>query len=319
MKKAALNSYYSVKKTRKQVFLEQMDQLMTWVALVEQIASYYPERRTDQPLFSLSTILRIHFMQQWFMLSDLGMEEAFFAAPLYREFAQLEAFSRLPDESINLRFLHRLAKHKLAEQILATVNELLPKRGLLIKAGTAVDANLIAAPTSNKNKDRARDPEMHSSKKGNQWYFCMNAHIGVDTESGLVHTVHGTSGHVSDIAEANTLLHGQVRVAFGDAGYQGIEKRPDAKADVSWHVAMRPGKRKALNKENEADAMVEKAEKLKARIQAKVEYRFRVVKRQFGFVKVRYCVLKKNTTQLFTLFALSNFWMVRAKLIGAAA
>ena len=147
----------------------------------------------------------------------------------------------------------------------------------------------------------------------------MKAHIGVDAESGLVHTVRGTSGHVSDIAEANTLLNGQERVAFGDAGYQGIEKRPDAKADVTWHVAMRPGKRKALNKENEADAMIDKAEKLKAGIRAKVEHQFRVVKRQFGFVKVRYRGLKKNTAQLFTLFALSNLWMVRAKLIAAGA
>ena len=319
MKQAALNLNLSVKKTRKQVFLKQMHQVVPWAALVELIAPYYPEGRTGRPPFSLSTMLRIHLMQQWFTLSDPGMEEAFFDTPLYREFAQLEAFSRLPDESTILRFRHRLEKHKLAEQVLATVNELLTERGLLLKAGTAVDATLIAAPTSTKNKDRARDPEMHSSKKGSQWYFGMNAHIGVDAESGLVHTVRGTCGHVSDIAEANTLLHGQERVAFGDAGYQGIEKRPDAKAEVTWHVAMRPGKRKALNKENEADAMIDKAEKLKAGIRAKVEHQFRVVKRQFGFVKVRYRGLKKNTAQLFTLFALSNLWMVRSKLIGAGA
>jgi IS5 family transposase len=145
----------------------------------------------------------------------------------------------------------------------------------------------------------------------------MKAHIGVDAESGLVHTVRGTSGHVSDIAEANTLLHGKESVAFGDADYQGIEKRPDAKADITWHVAIRPGKRKALNKENEAEAMIDKAEKAKAGIRAKVEHRFRVVKRLFGFVKVRYHGLNKNTTQLFTLFALSNLWMVRSKLMGA--
>jgi len=265
------------------------------------------------------TMLRIHFMQQWFTLSDPGMEEAFFDTPLYREFAQLEEFGRLPDESTILRFRHRLEKHKLAEQILATVNELLIQRGLLLKAGTAVDATLIAAPTSTKNKDKTRDPEMHSSKKGNQWYFGMKAHIGVDAQSGLVHTVRGTSGHVSDIAEANSLLHGQESVAFGDAGYQGIEKRPDATEDVIWHVAMRPGKRKALNKENEADAMIDKAEKLKAGIRAKVEHPFRVIKRQFGFVKVRYRGLKKNTAQLFTLFALSNLWMVRSKLMGVGA
>ena len=319
MKQAALNLNLSVKKTRKQVFLEQMDQVVPWAALVELIAPYYPEGRTCRPPFSLLTMLRIHFMQQWFTLSDPGMEEAFFDTPLYREFAQLEEFGRLPDESTILRFRHRLEKHKLAEQILATVNELLIQRGLLLKAGTAVDATLIAAPTSTKNKDKTRDPEMHSSKKGNQWYFGMKAHIGVDAQSGLVHTVRGTSGHVSDLAEANSLLHGQESVAFGDAGYQGIEKRPDATEDVIWHVAMRPGKRKALNKENEADAMIDKAEKLKAGIRAKVEHPFRVIKRQFGFVKVRYRGLKKNTAQLFTLFALSNLWMVRSKLMGVGA
>ena len=319
MKQSTLNLNLSVKKTRKQVFLAQMEEVVPWAALVELIAPYYPEGRTGRPPFSLLTMLRIHFMQQWFTLSDPAMEEAFFDTPLYREFAQLEEFGRLPDESTILRFRHRLEKHKLAEQILETVNQLLTERGLLLKAGTAVDATLIAAPTSTKNKEKKRDPEMHSSKKGNQWYFGMKAHIGVDAESGLVHTVRGTSGHVSDIAEAHSLLHGEENVAFGDAGYQGVEKRPDANVDVAWHVAMRPGKRKALNKENQADALIDKAEKFKAGIRAKVEHPFRVIKRQFGHVKVRYRGLRKNTAQLFTLFALSNLWMVRGKLMGDGA
>jgi IS5 family transposase len=319
MKQATLLLDLSAKKTRKQVFLDQMEQVVPWAALVELIAPYYPEGKTGRPPFSLMTMLRIHFMQQWFTLSDPAMEEAFFDTPLYREFAQLEEFSRLPDESTILRFRHRLEKHKLAEQILQTVNQLLTERGLLLKAGTAVDATLIAAPTSTKNKDKKRDPEMHSSKKGNQWYFGMKAHIGVDAESGLVHTVRGTSGHVSDIAEANSLLHGQESVAYGDAGYQGVEKRPDATSNVTWHVAMRPGRRRALDKENEADALIDKAEKLKAGIRAKVEHPFRVIKRQFGHVKVRYRGLKKNTAQLVTLFALSNLWMVRGELMGAKA
>jgi IS5 family transposase len=319
MKQTALDLNLSLKKTRKREFLEQMERVVPWAALVELIAPYYPQGLTGRPPFSLATMLRIHFMQQWFTLSDPGMEEAFFDTPLYREFAQLDEFARLPDESTILRFRHRLEKHKLAEQILLTVNELLIQRGLLLKVGTVVDATLIAAPTSTKNKDKARDPEMHSSKKGKQWYFGMKAHIGADAESGLVHTVRGTSGHVSDIAEGNTLLHGLEAMAFGDAGYQGIDKRPDAHADVSWHVAMRPGKRRALNKEDEADAMLDKAEKLKAGVRAKVEHPFRVIKRQFGFVKVRYRGLKKNTAQLFTLFALSNLWMVRGKLTGAQA
>jgi IS5 family transposase len=255
----------------------------------------------------------------WFTLSDPGMEEAFFDTPLYREFALLDEFTRLPDESTILRFRHRLEKHKLAEQILATVNGLLTQRGLLLKTGTVVDATLIAAPSSTKNKDKARDPEMHSSKKGEQMYFGMKAHIGADADSGLVHTMRATSGNVHDVTEGNSLLHGEESVAFGDAGYQGIEKRADAKANVTWHVAMRPGKSRALNKDNEADALIDKAEKLKAGVRAKVEHPFRVIKRQFGFVKVRYRGLKKNTAQLFTLFALSNLWMVRGKLMGTVA
>jgi IS5 family transposase len=319
MKQAALELNLSLKKTRKREFLEQMEQVVPWSALVELIAPYYPDGKKGRPPFSLQTMLRIHFMQQWFTLSDPGMEEAFFDTPLYREFAQLDEFGRLPDESTILRFRHRLEKHKLASQILATVNEILSQRGLLLKAGTVVDATLIAAPTSTKNKGKARDPEMHSSKKGNQWYFGMKAHIGVDADAGLVHTVRGTSGHVSDIAEANALLHGQETVAFGDAGYQGVQKRQDANADVAWHVAMRPGKRKALDKTKPIDALIDKIEKLKAGVRAKVEHPFRVIKRQFGFVKVRYRGLKKNTAQLVTLFALSNLWMVRGKLMGAKA
>ena len=292
---------------------------MPWPALVELIAPYYPEGLTGRPPFSLTTMVRIHFMQQWFSLSDPAMEEAFFDTPMLREFAQLGEFTRLLDESTILRFRHRLEKHKLAEQILATVNDILTQRGLLLKTGTVVDATLIAAPTSTKNKSKERDPEMHSSKKRNQWYFGMKAHIGADAESGLVHTVRGTAGHVHDITEANSLLHGQEQTVFADAGYQGIDKRPDTKAGVTWHVAMRPGKRRALDKNNEAEALIDQTEKLKAGVRAKVEHPFRVIKRQFGFARVRYRGIKKNTAQLFTLFALSNLWMVRSKLIGVGA
>ena len=320
MKQNSLNLSLSTRKTRKQVFLQQMESVVPWAALVELIAPYYCEGRNGRPPFALETMLRVHFMQQWFSLSDPAMEEAFFDTPLYREFAQLDAFGRLPDESTILRFRHRLEKHKLAEQILATVNELLVQRGLLLKAGTAVDATLIAAPSSTKNKDKARDPEMHSSQKGNEWHFGMKAHIGVDADSGLVHTVRGTSGNVADVTEGTDKLHGQESDVFGDAGYQGADKRPDAKADCKWHVAMRLGKRKKLDKDHKPlDALINKVEKIKASIRAKVEHPFRVIKRQFGFTKVRYRGLKKNTLQIKTLFALSNLWMVRHKLTGAQA
>ena len=315
MKQSRLDLNLSVKKTRKREFLSEMDLVVPWAALVELITPYYPEGRQGRPPFPLETMLRVHFMQQWFTLSDPAMEEAFFDVPLYREFAQLDAHGRPPDESTILRFRHRLEEHKLAEQMLATFNALLVSKGLLLKVGTAVDATLIAAPTSTKNKGKARDPEMHSSKKGNQWYFGMKAHIGVDADSGLVHTVKGTAGHVHDITEGHSLLHGQEQVVFADAGYQGVDKRADAKPEVQWHVAMRPGKRKALDKSHAADALLVEAEKLKAGVRAKVEHPFRVIKRQFGYLKVRYRVLKKNTQQLVVLFALSNLWMVRGKLM----
>ena len=320
MKQTSFDLNLIARKTRKQVFLEQMDHVVPWTELVELIAPYYSEGKNGRPPFALQTMLRIHFMQQWFSLSDPAMEEAFFDTPLYREFAQLPALGRLPDESTILRFRHRLEKHKLAEQVLATVNLLLEQRGLLLKAGTAVDATLISAPSSTKNKDKARDPEMHSSQKGNEWHFGMKAHIGVDADSGLVHTVRGTSGNVADVTEGNSLLHGQEADVFGDAGYQGADKRADAKESHKWHVAMRPGKRRKLDKENNPiDAMVNKVEKIKASIRAKVEHPFRVIKRQFGFTKVRYRGLKKNTLQLKTLFALSNLWMVRHQLMEIRA
>lgn len=169
-----------------------------------------------------------------------------------------------------------------------------------LKAGTVVDATLIAAPSSTKNEGKARDPEMHQSKKGSQWYFGMKAHIGVGADSGLAHTVRGTSGNVNDVVEANSLLHGQETDAFGDAGYQGVDKRP--------------GLRKALDKDKPLDDLIGQLERTKVRIRAKVEHPFRVLKQQFGYVKVRYRGLKKNTAQIVTLFALSNLWMVRRKL-----
>jgi IS5 family transposase len=260
-------------------------------------------------------MLRIHFMQQWFGLSDPAMEESLHDVPLYREFAGLDAgLSRLPDESTILRFRHLLEQHNLSIQLLATINATLAKRGLLLKAGTVVDATLIAAPSSTKNSKGERDPEMHQTQKGNQWYFGMKAHIGVDADSGLVHTVIGTSANVNDVTQGHALLHGEEVDVFADAGYQGATKRPEA-TGVKWHIAMRPGKRKLLNTDTKLGAMLDKMEYLKASVRAKVEHPFRVIKRQFGFTKVRYRGLVKNTAQLVTLFALSNLWMARRHLM----
>ena len=315
MKQASLGLGNSTKRTRKREFLAEMERVVPWAALTELVAPFAPVGRRGRPPFSVEAMLRIHFMQQWFTLSDPAMEEALHDMPLFREFAGLGGWSdRLPDETTILRFRHLLEEYKLAPQILQTVNELLRAKGLLLRAGTVVDATLIAAPSSTKNSSGQRDPEMHQSKKGNQWYFGMKAHIGVDAESGLVHTVRGTSGNVNDVVEANALLHGEETEAFADAGYQGAHKRPDAKSSVRWHIAMRPGKRAALDKTKRVDQLIDEIERLKASIRAKVEHPFRVIKRQFGHVKVRYRGLKKNTAQLSTLFALSNLWMARKTL-----
>jgi IS5 family transposase len=315
MKQTDLGLNLGNKRTRKREFLGEMDRVVPWDALVELISPYAPEGKTGRPPFAVQSMLRIHFLQQWFGLSDPAMEEALHDVPLYREFAGLDGWTqRLPDETTILRFRHLLQKHKLADQMLATVNEVLRAKGLMLRAGTVVDATLIGAPSSTKNAKGERDPEMHQVKKGNQWYFGMKAHIGVDAESGLVHTVKATAANASDVTEANALLHGEESDAFGDAGYQGAHKRADARPDVNWHVAMRPGKRAALDKTQRLGALIERVEKIKASIRAKVEHPFRVIKHQFGFVKVRYRGLAKNAAQLKTLFALSNLWMARKKL-----
>ena len=189
-------------------------------------------------------------------------------------------------------------------------------KGLMLKTGTVVDATLIAAHSSTKNSSDKGDPEMHQTKKGNQWHIGMKVHIGVDADSGLVHTVIGTAANVSDVTQVHGLLHGQEAVVFADAGYLGATKRPEA-TGVGWHVVMRSGKRQALDKQTKLGALLDKAEKLKVSVRAEMEHPFRVIRCQFGFTKVRYKGLTKNTAQLVTLFALSNLWMVRRQVMGA--
>ena len=320
MKQHSLGLGMTTKRTRRREFLEEMERVVPWTELVALVSPHLPEGKRGRPPFPPETMLRIHFMQQWFNLSDPAMEEALHDMPLFREFAGLEGWGeRLPDESTILRFRHVLEEHKLAPEMLKTVNDLLTAKGLMLKSGTVVDATLIAAPSSTKNASGERDPEMKQSKKGQQWYFGMKCHIGVDAESGLVHTVRGTAGSVNDVVEANSLLHGHETDAFADAGYQGVAKRPDAKPGVNWHIAMRPGKRRALDGNDQIDQLTEQVERIKASIRAKVEHPFRVLKRQFGHVKVRYRGLAKNTAQLHTLFALANLWLVRRKLGEATA
>ena len=310
------------KRTRKREFLDEMNLVVPWAELVSLIAPHAPApgAKGGSPPFAVETMLRIHFLQQWFNLSDPAMEEALYDRPMFREFAGLDmGEDNLPDESTILRFRHLLEKNNLSLQLLATVNATLTAKGLMLKSGTVVDATLIAAPSSTKNSSGERDPEMHQTRKGNQWHFGMKAHIGVDADSGLVHSVVGTAANVNDVTQASALVHGEESDVFADAGYQGVSKREETRdIDANWHVAMRPGKRKALDKSTPMGEIMDKLEQTKARIRAKVEHPFRVIKRQFGHVKVRYRGLAKNTAQLHTLFALSNLWMVRRTILREA-
>ena len=306
----------STRRTRKAVFLDEMNLVVPWTELLSLIAPHTPRAKTGRPPFELATMLRIHFLQQWFGLSDLAMEEALFETALYREFVGLSSVERIPDRVSILRFRHLLEEHQLAPQILGVVNATLADKGLMLKQGTVVDATLIAAPSSTKNQNGERDPEMHQTKKGNQWHFGMKAHIGVDADSGLVHTVVGTAANVNDVTQASALVHGEEMDVFADAGYQGVTKREEVQGiQANWHVAMRPGKRRALDKHSPMGSVLDQLEHVKARIRAKVEHPFRVIKRQFGHMKVRYRGLAKNTAQLHTLFALSNLWMARHRLL----
>jgi transposase, IS5 family len=314
MKQTTLGFDPLAKKTRSAVFLQEMNRVVPWtelVALIQPHARGAHQALGGRPPFAVETMLRIHCLQLWWNLSDPAMEEELHERPLYREFAGLAGAPRLPDETTILRFRHLLEKNELAPKVLATINAGLAQQGLLLKKGTLVDATLIAAPSSTKNKDGQRDPEMRQTKKGNQWHFGMKAHIGVDADSGLVHSVIGTAANVNDVTQAADLLHGQEEDAFGDAGYQGAHKRAEHQGKVRWHVALRAGKRKALDPHSAIDRIQEKVEQLKASVRAKVEHPFRVVKQQFGYAKVRYRGLAKNTARLTMLFAMSNLWMVR--------
>ena len=312
----------ATKRTRKREFLDEMDRVIPWSQLLALIAPHAPAGKTGRPPFATEVMLRIHLLQQFFGHSDPAMEEALHDIPLYREFAQLDVgTTRLPDESTILRFRHLLEAHDLGAQILEAVNAQLQRQGLLLKTGTVVDATLIAAPSSTKNAKGERDPEMHQTKKGNQWHFGMKAHIGVDADSGLVHTVVGTSANAHDVTQASALLHGEESDVFADSGYRGVHKREEViedHAQVSWHVAMMPSHRKALDKDTPMGAIMDALEKTKARIRAKVEHPFRVIKCQFGHRKTRYRGLAKNTSQLLVMFALSNLWMVRNCILQGA-
>ncbi|MDQ0668336.1 IS5 family transposase [Pseudomonas sp. W2I6] len=306
------------KQTRKELFLIEMDQVVPWKGLIALIEPHYPKGNGGRPAYPLMAMLRIHLMQNWFGYSDPAMEEALYETTILRQFAGL-SLEHIPDETTILNFRRLLEKHELASGILAVINGYLGDRGLSLRQGTIVDATLINAPSSTKNKDGKRDPDMHQTKKGNQYYFGMKAHIGVDDESGLVHSVVGTAANVADVTQVDKLLHGAENVVCADAGYTGIEKRTEHDGrEVIWQIAARRSTYKKLGKRSALYKAKRKIEKAKAQVRAKVEHPFRVIKRQFGYVKTRFRGLRKNTAQLVTLFALSNLWMARRHLLTSA-
>ncbi|MDZ7888076.1 MAG: IS5 family transposase [Pseudomonas sp.] len=303
------------KQTRKELFLIEMDRVVPWKGLIALIDPYYPKGEGGRPAYPLMAMLRVHLLQNWFGYSDPAMEEALYETTILRQFAGL-SLERIPDETTILNFRRVLEKHQLAGGILGVINGYLGDRGLSLRQGTVVDATLISAPSSTKNKDKKRDPEMHQTKKGNQYYFGMKAHIGVDEQSGLVHSVVGTAANVADVTQVDKLLHGEESVVCADAGYTGVEKRAEhAGRDVIWQVAARRSTYKKYGKRSLLYRTKRRIEKAKAQTRAKVEHPFRVIKRQFGYVKVRFRGLAKNTAQLITLFALSNLWMARRHLL----
>ena len=302
------------KKTRREIFLEEMEQVVPWKALLKLIEPFYPVAGRGRKPYPLEAMLRVYLMQNWFALSDPAMEEALYEIASLRNFAGLPLSEPIPDETTILNFRHLLEQYDLAEDMFKQVNAHLARKGLLLKRGSIVDATIIAAPSSTKNAEGERDPEMHQAKKGEQWYFGMKAHIGVDADSGLVHTLTTTAANESDVEQVADLLHGKERVVYADSGYRGAASRVD-RDELQWHIAARPSDI-ARMPEGRAKDRVRKQERRKASIRAKVEHPFRVIKRQFGLLKVRFRGLQKNTAHLLTLFALSNLWMARRRLLA---
>ena len=313
---------YAAKKkvTRRDRFLSEIEAITPWVELERTVAPFYPSGRgRGRPPIGLSRMLRMYIAQQCFGLSDEGIEDALYDSQSIRRFVGIDlSRESAPDATTLLKFRRLLESHELTESIFNAINAHLAKKGLLLREGTIVDATLIAAPPSTKNREGKRDEEMHQTKKGRQWYFGMKAHIGVDAQSGLVHTLIGTAAHVSDVTQAQALLHGDETEAFGDAGYQGVEKRDEnLECPVTWHIALRPSKRKAL-KDTPQGKLVEWIEHTKARIRAKVEHPFHVVKNLFRHRKTRYRGLAKNTAQLYSLFGFANLVLAKRALLNVS-
>ena len=302
------------KVTRREKFLAEMEAVVPWSRLLALIEPHYPKmgRKGGRPAMPLEVMLRIYCLQQWYALSDPLAEESLYDSDAMRRFAGLElGDDRIPDETTILNFRHLLERHDLTEAIFAEVNAYLAEQGMTLRSGTLVDATIIDAPSSTKNKAGKCDPDMSSTKKGNDWYFGMKAHIGVDADSGIVHSLETTTAKVHDSRVWDDLLHGHETSVWADKAYVSTE-RAEAFAGPGkfWGVMRKAPKGAELHPD---DAYINR---LIAKVRARVEHPFRVLKRQFGYIKTRYRGLAKNRAQQFSLFALGNLYLVRRRLMA---
>ena len=300
--------------TRRERFLAEMNAVMPWARLTALIEPHYPKAGSGRPPLPLERMLRIYFMQQWFNLSDPQAEDALYDIEPMRRFAGIElAEDIIPDETTILRFRHLLELHRLTEAIFTEVRSLLEKRGLLLKSGTIVDATIISAPSSTKNEKGERDPEMHQTFKGKGWHFGMKVHVGTD-KRGLVHSVAAGAANEADISRMDELLHGEESEIYGDQVYWSEDHRLQCKyAGLRYRVNRRPSHSRKLNERQRA------INRSRSRTRARGEHAFHVVKRLWGFAKVRYRGIVKNAARAFAIFALANLYMVRRKLMPPRA
>ncbi|MFP5229279.1 MAG: IS5 family transposase [Acidobacteriota bacterium] len=299
------------KKTRREQFLEEMDAVMPWSELLALVEPHYSKGETGRKPVGLAIMLRVYFLQQWFSLSDPGAEDALYESAVLRRFVGIDlGRAPAPDETTILNFRHLLEEHELCGAMLDTVNRYLESKGIRITTGTIVDATIIHAPSSTKNEKKERDPEMHQTRKGNQWYFGMKAHIGVDSKEGVVHSVCSTAASVSDVHMLPELLHGGETKVWGDGGYQGQTEKIREVAPQAQDMT----NRRARNGNGEVDEVEKRKNRNKSRVRARVEWPFRILKRVFGFVKVRYRGLKKNHEWLCAAFAAANIYQHRKRL-----
>ena len=308
------------KQTRRERFLARMQEVIPWAQLLAVIAPHYPKGERGRPPIGLERMLRVYFLQQWYGLADEALEDALYDSQAMQRFAGIELDAEgVPDATTLLKFRRLLETHDLCKALFTAINADLAARGLLLRAGTLVDATLIPAPSSTKNEKRERDPEMHQTKKGNQWYFGLKAHIGTDRDSKLVHTVVATAANVADITKTAELLHGEEQQVHADAGYTGVEKRAEIVAlerKIDWQIARKRGLIKAMA-EGAEKAACQAVEQAKASVRAFVEHPFHIVKNLFRHRKVRYRGLAMNGHQLHTLFGMAKV-MIGARARAAA-